>query len=768
MKRSLLFAILILLACGAAQAKTTGPIVEANWDLATKWGPLKIYELTRTHKVYPNWLPERETFWYRFLTSEGRFYWLIDPDAGNKEPLFDGPTLAAELTRLTGEVHDGLDIDLTEFTFADNYRHLEFELSGVRYLYDRHQSQLAVVDSVSATDTGPALEEWQKLSPDGTKYVFCRANNLFLGRLDQGVEQAVQLTSDGATGLSWGSTWELIAGSDTTRHGMDVAWSPDSRRFCLKRADVRQVADLWLVDHLAQPRPTLKTYKCPPAGGKVPQWELWIGDSETQAMVKVDSDRWPDQTLDDLFDVNTWWRPDSQALFFTRRHRDYMQLDVCAADPATGATMVLIEERLNGMVYTRTPTPLPETGEALWWSMRDGWGHLYLYGMDGSLKRQLTSGDWMVDEVVAVQDGVVFFTGLGREPKRNPYSRYLYRVNLDGSNLQLLTPEDAEHDVVMSPANTYLIDRFSRPDLPTRTVIRDTDGNLLLTLEEAKIDLLTDAGWQPPEVFHVPGADGQTEQWGVIYKPFDFDPARKYPIVTRVYPGRQGEFVPRDFDPVNVETALAQLGVIVVRFGNRGGTPERGLAYREYGRDELRDYGLADKKVVIENLAAQHSWIDLDRVGIFGGSSGGFMTVSAMLVYPEFFKVGVAMTSPNEPTLYYNHWVERYAGVEQVTGADGAVSWSATADGNIELAENLAGRLLMINGGQDDNTHPLHLFRMADAFIQAGKLFDMFVVPGAGHGLGSWQYTYGLTFDYFAAHLLGDRRDSVQGLFLGQ
>ena len=355
----------------------------------------------------------------------------------------------------------------------------------------------------------------------------------------------------------------------------------------------------------------------------------------------------------------------------------------------------------------------------------------------------------------------LYFLGNGREEGRNPYYQHLYRVGFDGSGLQLITPEDAQHVCSFSPSEEYFVDNYSRADLPTHSVLRDSDGKLLLELETADVTKLVEAGWKMPEVFRAKSADGTTDMWGVMYKPYDFDPKKKYPIVTRVYPGRFDEFIPLQFIPLSLEDMLANLGCIVVRFGNRGGTRVRGVEYREYGRDDFRDYGLADKKAVLEQLAERFSYIDIERVGIYGGSSGGFMTVSAMLVYPDFFKVGVAMTAPNDPSQYYNEWVERYTDIRQVELENGSIAWEASAPSNIELADRLNGHLLLLYGSADTYVHLGHLLRMADAFIKAGKHFDMFIIPGVGHDLGDWRYSYGLIWRYFAAYLIEGRDGRV-------
>jgi dipeptidyl aminopeptidase/acylaminoacyl peptidase len=705
--------------------------------------------------VRPQWIDGSDRFWYRYATAEGRHYWVVDPAGKTKRPLFDRKRLAAELKRLTKRFHGFQYLDLDDLVFTGGGDRIRFGAGEERFEYDLESEELTLVET---EEKAPPRPGWQNVSPDGTLCVFARGNELFVMDPADPDAEEVRITSDGVRGLSWGSEWFLADDFDSERRRVDAVWSPDSRKFCILRADLRLVHDLWLVDHLAEPRPALKTFKYPLPGENVPLWELWIFDREGLRMTKVETARWDSQSLTDLFHAGTWWSPDSRTLYFMRRSRDYFSVDVCAVDPVTGESRPVIEERMDIQAYTHPLEQLQGSGELLWWSMRDGWGHYYLYDTGGKLKNQVTRGEFNAERIAAVdaERRELFFIGNAREGGRNPYYEHLYRVGLDGKGLRLLTPEDAHHKVVMSPSRRFFVDNFSRVDAPTRAVLRDAEGGLVLELETADVSKLTEAGWQPPEIFHAKAADGETDLWGVMYKPFDMDPNRKYPVITRGYPGRQSEFIPREFMPVNVETGIAQLGFIIAWFGNRGGCPQRGLEYREFGRYDFRDFCLPDKKAVIEELARRHSFIDIDRVGIVGSSSGGFMATSAMLVYPDFFKVGVAMTSPNDPRMYFKQWVERYQGVERIEEPDGSVRWEADADGNVELAADLKGRLLMIYGAQDDNVHITNLYRMADALIKAGKRFDMFVVPGAGHGLGDYRYLFKLITDYFVQYLLGD------------
>ncbi len=764
---SLLFALagpeLAHAASGQEDDATPIPVRAANWELARKWLPERTLERLASTRVVPHWLPDSDRFWYPYRTAEGMRYWLVDPATGRKDALFDCGRVAGELTRLTGKPVDALTLDLGELTFTKADRVLRFDFGDGRFEFDRDSASLVRIEPQQDPEaSSEEPEPWQNLSPDGKVCVYGRGHDLYLRRKDAPPAEETRLTTDGEEHFGWGGL-NAAPEDPNERRPAFLKWSGDSSKFCVTRSDEREVEDLWLIDHLVRPRPTLRTFKCSMPGEKVPRGELWVCDVATGKMVKVATERWPDQMLWDFFSDTPRWSDDSSTLYFIRRSRDFFSVDLCAADPATGQIRVLIEERIQGQVYTKDLIELPKLGKLLWWSMRDGWGHFYVYDRNGELERQLTRGSFNVDEVVEVNEdsGVVYVTANGREEGRNVYYRHLYRVRLDDPGMKLLTPEDAEHACEVSPSRKYFVDNYSTVSTAPRAVVRDTSGEFVLALEKTDLARLEAAGWHPPRVFKAKSADGVTDQWGVMYRPHDFDPRRKYPIVTRVYPGRQGEFVPRAFHPVSAESLLAQLGFIVVQFGNRGGTYERGLAYREHEREEFRDYGLADKKVVIEQLAERHPWIDLDRVGIYGGSSGGFMTTSAMLVHNDFYKVGVAMTSPNDPGLYYNIWAERYFGVEQVTGEDGHVRWVSEPEGNLEIADRLKGRLLMIYGEVDNNVHPGHLYRMAQAFIDAGKRFDMLVIPGADHGLGDWRYLHGVVWDYFVTHLLGDPRQSV-------
>ena len=433
-------------------------------------------------------------------------------------------------------------------------------------------------------------------------------------------------------------------------------------------------------------------------------------------------------------------------------------------------------------------------GDIIWWSEKTGWGHYYLYDHNGTYKKPLTDGPWRADQITDIDTiaGVVFVSGVGREPGENVYYRHTYRVNGDGTGLALLDPGNSNHTTTLSPSKKYIVDNSSRIEFAPNAVLRDATGKAVMDLEAADLSGIKAAGWKPPEQFIVKAADGVTDIYGNMWKPFDFDSTKKYPIIAHVYPGPQTEGVNIPFAPGGVPQQLAQLGFIVIQLGNRGGNPLRSNAYQSFSYYNMRDYALADKKAGIEQLASKYKWIDIDRVGIFGHSGGGFLTAAAMMTppYNDFFKVGVSSSGNHDNNIYNQNWSEQYHGLRTIVaradtargrmagGANGATNGgrvagpSSPADTgyaddslryqirvptNIDLAPNLKGRILLATGDMDNNVHPGGTIRMANALIKANKRFDFILLPGKPHGYGDMQpYFNRQLMEYFAEHLLGD------------
>jgi len=651
--------------------------------------------------------------------------------------------------------------------------------------------------------------DFRNYSPDSSMFAFARDHNLFLVKV--ATKDTVQLTKDGVKNYSFGARdtvqerqqQELQqqqqqqddslqqGGGGGGRGGINrdprvranVVWSQDSKAFAVIRTDQRKVGELYLVNNLANPRPTLMSYSyAMPGEENVAQEELYswkVGDTQ---LSPVNVRKWKDQRLFDLH-----WNGNASHLRMVRRDRTQRHMEIIDVDMASHAVSPLLHEDIENNSSERQNIRYVKTGgDLIWWSERTGWGHYYLYDNGGHFKHALTSGAWRAERIVDVDSvkGVMYFTAVGREPGENPYYSHLYRVNVDGTGFAMLDAGDATHDSRLSPNKRWIVDNFSRIDLVPKAVLRDVSGKVVMDIETMDVSRLKELGWRPPETFQTKAADGVTDIYGNMWKPFDFDSTKKYPIIANVYPGPQTESVNFTFSATAVPQQLAQLGFIVIQIGNRGGSPQRSQEYQGYGYFNLRDYALADKKAGIEQLAARNSWIDLDRVGIYGHSGGGFLTAAAMLLppYNDFFKVGVSESGNHDNNVYNQNWSEQYHGLKIIAKKDDKTK-KTTANNNdgaepdempdsafsihvpttVELAPNLKGNLLLETGDMDNNVHPANTIRLVNALIKANKRFDFMLLPGKPHGYGDMvPYTNHLMFEYFAEHLLGDyyRKDA--------
>ncbi len=400
------------------------------------------------------------------------------------------------------------------------------------------------------------------------------------------------------------------------------------------------------------------------------------------------------------------------------------------------------------------------------WSERDGWAHLYLYDGQGNLKRRLTEGPWHVHQIVKIDEPrrTVYFTAMGCEKGENPYYQHFYSVSLDGGAVKRIDRGDnLFHAPVMDDDARYFVDNYSRVDTIPETALFDAAGNKVLALERADFSQLFANGYKFPETFTVKAADGVTDLYGVMYKPFDFDPEKSYPIIDYVYPGPQVEATVYPYSRMSVRTdRLAQAGFIVITVGNRGGHPNRSKWYHNFGYGNLRDYGLADQKVAIEQLAARHKFIDINRVGIHGHSGGGFMSTAAMLKYPDFFKAAVSAAGNHDNRIYNRWWSETHHGVKEQVSEEGDTTFVYEIRTNPEIARNLKGHLMLVHGDIDNNVHPGNSIRVAEALIRANKRFDFLLLPTQRHSFGNMdEYFYWRLVDYFTDYLIDGRQTQV-------
>ncbi|WP_253916205.1 MULTISPECIES: DPP IV N-terminal domain-containing protein [unclassified Lentimicrobium] len=643
--------------------------------------------------------------------------------------------------------------------------------------------------------------DWANISPNDSIIIFARDYNLYwmdyanyLKAKEEEDKQKddedhkdstiveYQITNDGVKNYGYGGgytaqnndTEKEIKEEMKKRRSAWVTWSQDSKKFSLIRSDDRHLNELWVIDVLKNPRPKLETYKYQMPGEKdTTEVELLVFDAETKEHIKIQTNKFKNQWVnvssksftnkEKLADhlASQWISESSDKLYFTRSSRDLKKFEFCVADLNSGEVSVILEESMNTYLDTRTPILFNNEKQFIHWSERTGWGHFYLYDIDGTLVRQLTSGPWKTDEYSAKVDektNTLFFTAQGKEANENPYYTHQYSVSLKGGDIKLLNTGNYYHSSKLSDSYHYFINNYSRVNTTPKSEIRDRSGNLVMELETADLSSLFAAGYKFPEPFKAKAADGITDIYGVMYKPFKMDSTKTYPILEYVYPGPQTEAMSFKFSPrMDRNDRMAQLGFVVISLGNRGGSPNRSQWYHTYGYGDLRDYGLADKKYVVEQLADRFDFIDIDKVGISGHSGGGFMSTAALLQYPDFYKVAVSSAGNHENNIYNRWWSERHHGVEEKVSDDGDTTFVYQIEKNSDLAKNLKGHLMLVTGDIDNNVHPGNTLRMANALIKANKRFDLFIMTGQRHGFGGHgDYFFWRKADYFCRHLIGD------------
>lgn len=820
---------LLALSAHAFGGNPQSPAPKANWKLADRYSSPALAPYVYSTSVTPVWINKGPKFWYAWRTSEGIRFWLVDAKAKKKEPLFDPDRMAALLSETTKRPYDRTNLPITTVTFDEKNDDLvRFTLDRVRYEYNRKDDALKSLGAATGNEPPAAGAprgqggrggrgsgaraggDFRNYAPDKKSYVYAQDYNLYLVEVVGDKEKPpVQLTKDGERYYSFGSRQENDERAERARltgqgggrnqqqgDGLgddeppatpekrvraNVTWSDDSKRFFVTRRDSRKVKDLFLVNSLTEPRPSLLVYRYDmPGEVDVTQTEVWGYNVAAKHLDRLPVEKYKDQTVSNLH----FQEKQSDKLRFARRDRLQRNLEFCELDLATGKVAPLIAESVqNASLEVRPVRYVKPGGDMLWWSERSGWGHYYLYSNDGKLKNIVDAGPFRATAIEAVDDKNLWFTAVGKEQGEDPYYHHLYRIGLDGKGCTLLNPGNADHTASLSEDKKHVVDVYSRTDMETQATLRDEEGKPVMELERTDLARLKEVGWAMPDLFKVKAADGVTDLWGNMWKPADFDAKKRYPIITYVYPGPQTEAVTTTFAATATNARLAQLGFIVVSFGARGGHPDRSNAYQNYGYYNMRDYGLADKKSGIEQLAAKYPWIDLDRVGIYGHSGGGFMTAAAMMLppYNSFFKVGWSESGNHDNNVYNQNWAEQYHGLREVPvtakeapeegfvpsfpdtpqfigGADGPTKFQIKVPTNAELAQNLKGRLMLVHGDMDDNVHYAGTYRLMNALMRANKRFDLIVVPGKPHAYGDLSgYVQQRMFEYFAEGLLGDR-----------
>lgn len=622
-------------------------------------------------------------------------------------------------------------------------------------------------EDVAPLAAAPSGNPLDVVSPDGKLAVSQRGHDLWAVSLSDGREWP--LTTDGAPDHRYGAGPAATGNGTLLRKiGLPylppaVAWSPDSSKVLAHRTDERAVRQTHLIE--ARPAdgsaPQLHTQRYAYAGDEhLPLAELVVLDVAEGAVVRAQAEPLRMPQASPITAGWAWWAPDGSAVYYLDQPRDLRTLALRRLDPTTGEVTTVLSESGDTRVEPNQflfepPIVRVLADQVLWYSQRDGWGHLYRYDLrTGALLGQVTSGPWAVRQILRVDevDQVVYVVASGLVDE-DPYRRTVCRVGLDGSGFTRITDDHLDHVVTVSPDQQCFLDSASTVDSPPVTTVRDWSGQVLVELERADVSRLEATGWTAPERFRVTAADGVTDLYGVLYRPRNFDPARHYPVVDPLYPGPQVTRVAPSFDPGGMgldAEPLAALGLVVVALDGRG-TPGRSKAFHDASVGNLADAGsLADHVAALEQLARTRPWMDLDRVAAFGHSGGGFAAARAMLDHPDVYSVGVALSGSHDARFFNPGFVETY------DGADNPTAWARTS--NVELADRLSGKLLLIHGELDDQVHPDHTLRLADRLIAAGKDFELLLVPGAEHTfLDCLAYVRTRCWDFLVRELLGSQ-----------
>jgi dipeptidyl aminopeptidase/acylaminoacyl peptidase len=720
--------------------------------------------------VRAQWLADGR-FWYRDANESGVTYVLVDPAKGTRAAAFDHAKLAAALHAASSKIkNEPAHLLLSDLSFSDGDKVLTLTSAGAAYRCDLNRQPESCKRLYSSGDEpGPpqAADQAEKgppltLSPDKKLGASIRDWNLWVRDLATGVE--TQLTTNGQKDYGYATDNAGWQHSDAAI----LLWSPDSTKIATFQQDQRKTGEMYLVP-VSNTHPALKAWKYPLVGDKdVTMIERVVIDVPTRKLVrfKMPPDQHRSTLCDDLVCrgsgwVDVEWSPDDAHLAFVSTSRDHKQEWLRVADTATGEVREVMSETTpkffesgNGKVNWHY---LPKSNEILWFSERDDWGNLYLYDLNtGKLKNQITHGPGNVTQVLYVDENsrTIYFVGVGKEEGRDPYFEHFYSVHFDGSALNLLTPENADHNIKVSTDGRYFVDSYSTPTQPQTTVVRNSDGKVVMEVAKQDISKLLAYGWIPPTPIKVKARDGKTDLYGFMFKPSKFDASKKYPIINNVYPGPQtGSCGSRDFRAAHGDLqSLAELGFVVVCIDGMG-TPWRSKTFHEAYYGNLGDNTIPDQVSGMKDLAAQYPFIDLDRAGMYGHSGGGNATAAALFHFPDFFKVGIAESGNHDERDYEDDWAEKWAGIE-VNNPDGTSNYDSQANQN--YAKNLKGHLLLAHGTMDDNVPPNNTLLVVDALIKANKDFDLLLIPNVAHGYGpATPYMTRRRWDYFVRYLAG-------------
>lgn len=738
---------------GAAPAiRAQRVLTTADYDRAVKMLSFNVNPLVVGGSAIATWLPDGR-FYYRNATLGGAEWLLVNPAKKTSTALFKAPEVAEALTRAGAGTIDPRDIPAQRAQLSSDGVHVLLDIGSHTW-----ECMVAGGTCNAVTEAIPRTGRFGTppgLSPDGKKMAFIRDWNLWVRDVATGQEK--QLTTDGTTNFGYATD---NAGWVHTANPI-VLWSPDSKKIATQQQDDRHVGDMYLIDTRVG-HSHLEHWKgAYPGDSVISMISRVIIDVDNDKVIRLQDAPADHRAMlgDNISMSDLIWNPDGSQLAYVNTSRDHKHETVKLADANTGAVRTLFEEssptQFESVAGWRILWP---EHEIIWSSERDNWSQLYAYDLNtGALLRKITTGDGPIIGIVRVDDKNKTLVVLadGRTPGEDPYFRHYFRVGIDGKGWTALTPDSADHTIQMSPDGRYFVDTYSTPDIPPTAVLRNAEGHIVMPLAKADISRLVATGWKPPIPFTTLARDGKTKLYGLMFRPTNFDPTQKYPIINNPYPGPQsGSVGSRSFSAARGDhQALADLGFVVITLDGMG-TPDRSKSFHdEYYGAMGRDNTLPDQVAGMKELAARYPWIDIDRAGIYGHSGGGFITADGMFRYPDFFKVGIAESGNHDQRNYEDDWGERYQGL-LVRNADGTDNYGPEANENV--AKNLKGHLLLAHGSTDDNVPPSNTFLVVNALIKANKDFDLLIIPNSRHGYASASnYMMRRRWDYFVLYLMG-------------
>lgn len=704
----------------------------------------KFRDKTWYGNVRPTWAGETNVFTYENQTPEGTVYILVDPVKKTKAEAFNTEKLARKMSEISDTLIEAGNLPIRRVTFNEDLKSFSFIWNNVKWTCKIPSYKLESGEREDERNWRRGRGEWvwgsrdelsndPVSSPDNKWEAYIEDYNVYVKNKESGDDY--RLSYDGGIGTYYSSFME---------------WSPDSKKIMAYRVKPAEKHIIHYIESSPddQVQPEHHAYEYTKPGDALTQHYPQIFDVESKKHIKVDESLIPNH-----YSVNRYrWDRESTSLTYEYNKRGHQVYQIIKIDAATGDQHIIVNEESETFIdYSgkRYRYNINDCKEIIWASERDGWNHLYLYdGETGKIKNQITKGEWVVRDVEYVDtlNRQIVFTASGKE-EGDPYFINYYSINFDGSGLRKLTNGYGTHEAYFSPDRKYFVDTWSTVETPPVAVLRKTlTGAKVMKLEEADISQLKEAGWMPPEVLVAKGRDGRTDIWGIIIRPLDFDPSKKYPVIEYIYAGPHSSFVPKSFRPyLGNMHSLAELGFILVQIDGMG-TSNRSKAFHDICFKNIKDAGFPDRILWMKAAAEKYPEMDLSRAGIYGTSAGGQNSTGALLFHPEFYKVGVSSCGCHDNRMDKIWWNEQWMGWP--VGPEYAES------SNVENAHRLEGKLLLINGEMDDNVDPASTVQVVDALIKANKDFDYLFVPGMRHSSGG-DYGEHKRRDFFVKHLLG-------------